>query len=140
MEAPSLSQETLDKLIRDCIIENNISFATLENEKFKQLVLSGRGRSGLKMMSRRELGRQLAQEMERMKIVLWESVSKATSRLSITLNLWSDKASRPFLAVTGHYFDSHYKLKAPLLAMAWIPKGVMVSTRLYCLTEMCHNL
>ena len=65
--------------------------------------MKGRGRQFLKVMSRRELTRQLVEDLKNMKNTLRESISKATSRVSITLDLWTDKASRPFLAITGHY-------------------------------------
>ena len=127
-EPPTLSQKEFDQLVLNAVIECNISFSTLENDTFRALLLKGRGRSKFKLMSRRELCRQMSNEYEKMKVVLKKSISKATSRLSITLDLWTDKASRPFLAVTGHYFDQSYKLKAPLLSLKWLPKSSQVPT------------
>ena len=68
----------------------------------------------------------MSNEYEKMKVVLKKSISTATSRLSITLDLWTDKASRPFLVVTGHYFEQSYKLKEPLLSLKWLPKSSQV--------------
>ena len=65
----------------------------------------------------------MSNEYEKMKVVLKKST---TSRLCITLDLWTDKASGPFLAVTGHYFDQSYKLKAPLLSLKWLPKSSQI--------------
>ena len=129
IEPATLSQADFNKLVRKAFVQNNLSFEILHEETFKQLLLEGRGRHRLTLMSRRELARQLSTDLETMKNTLRKSISKATSRVSITLDLWTDKASRPFLAITGHYFDADHKLKGPLLSLQLLPKYLEVQQR-----------
>lgn len=49
-------------------------------------------------------------------------LSSASSKVSITFDFWTDRSTRGILAITGHFYDRPYHLRAPFLSIERIPK------------------
>ncbi len=117
-----LTSKTFESLLVDAIIDCKLPFSIVESDSFRSLVLAGSGREHLSVSSRRTLLRRIddayLETMEHLK----QSLAKASSRISITFDLWTDRRTRGYIAITGHYFDEHDILRAPLLAIAHMPK------------------
>lgn len=117
-----LTQPRLQKLLLDAILSCNLPHRIVENKDFKSLVTFGEGRQHLHLPSRRTVRNGIDAQYEILSAKLKKSITESTSRVSITFDIWSDKVSRGFLAVTGHYFDSTYKLRSPLLSLVPVIK------------------
>lgn len=97
------------------ILSCNFPYCVAKNEEFEELLTSGDGRDHLKIPCRKTD----SNDIEKRRLVVERkrsaSLQASMSKISITFELWTDKTSRGFLAVTGHYFDSNMVLRAPLL-------------------------
>jgi hypothetical protein len=118
-----LSVERFRGLLVDAITSANLPFSVVENAEFRALVSAGRGRDHLKVPSRRTVVRSFDDIYDSVMRELKAAVAAAASRISITLDLWTDRQTRDYVGVTGHFFDQNLILRAPLLGFAFVPKS-----------------
>ena len=99
------------------IISSNSSLSLVENPNFNRLLQYAN--SSAKSVSRHTLGR----DINTLYIGLLQQVQRRLqehcdtgAKISLTLDAWSSTTHISFLAVTGHYIDSHtWQLKSILL-------------------------
>lgn len=111
----------------------NLPFNVVQHKSFQALVLDGRGREHLKMPNRMTVARDIDSIYDEMHEKLKQHLKRAISRISITFDLWTDRRCRGYIGITGHYFDPDMILRAPLLAIVYVPKAQEVSLFLFCL-------
>lgn len=125
---PKLDAAEFKVKLVNFIVDNNVPFSVVENESFRDLVLSGAGREHLTVPSRRTIGREIDALYESVYKQLQTALSRAESRISITFDLWTDRRTRGYIGITGHYFDRELVLRAPLLAIEHMPKVLIGHT------------
>ena len=141
-----LQQPVFMEKLMDSVIHDNLPFYLVDSPTFRELLLYGR--RDLALPSRKKLSGDIQEKYQDMFNRLQEMLTKATSRVLITFDLWTDIQARytdsllrivlmlsrqhsPFIrgyiAVRGHFFDQHMKLRAPVLLVEHIPKEKEVS-------------
>lgn len=118
-----LSLERFRGLLVNAIMSANLPFSVVENAEFRALVGAGRGREHLSVPSRRTIVRSFDNICDRVMRELKAAVAAAASPISITFDLWTDRQTRGYVGVTGHFFDENLILRAPLLGFAFVPKS-----------------
>lgn len=118
-----VTQARLRKLVVEAVVDCNLPFSIVENPSFKNLVTDGQGRITLHVPSRRTVSKDIFLQYEKSMSSLCSSIAGSISNLSITFDLWTDRSTRGFVAVTGHYFDAEYVLRSPLLSIEFLEKS-----------------
>ena len=119
---PKLQKSEFREKLANFIVDTASPFRIVEYESFEELVLSGAGREHLEMPSRRTVGRDIDKLYNEVYEHLKKALAEAESRISITFDLWTDKRTRGYIGITGHFFDRELVLRAPLLAIQSMPK------------------
>lgn len=117
-----LTKLHLRVLLTDTISDCNLPTAIVENKSFQKLVLHGVGRDHLQMPSRRTVVRILHNDYRSIVEKLKLSIAGSKSRLSVTFDLWTDRRTRGYLGITGHYYDADFTLRSPVLAVKYLSK------------------
>lgn len=52
-----------------------------------------------------------------------EDLRCAKSKISATFDIWTDRCTRGYLGLAGHYYDKNGRLKAPLLVIKYLGKS-----------------
>jgi hypothetical protein len=119
----ALSVGHFRSLLVNSIVSANLPFSVVENAEFRELLTAGRGRERLSVPSRRTVVRAFDDVYDSVMHELKAAVAAASSRISITFDLWSDRQARGYGGVTGHFFDKDMQLRAPLLGFVFVPKS-----------------
>lgn len=119
----AVTQADFRKAIANAVVSCNFPFSVVANPDFRHLLTMGNGRQHLKVPSRNSTVKDINDLNDKVSMELNTSISRRTSKLSITFDLWTDRVSRGFLAVTGHYFDADMNLRAPLLGIKHFSKS-----------------
>eukprot|EP00171_Calliarthron_tuberculosum_P001259 IDg1259t1 len=141
--ARTISKRKFKSLLVESVIHCGLPFSVVESPKFKDLLTYGLGRSHLNVPSRRTVARAIGTRYTEVMKHLQTSLSEAQSPISITFDLWTDRAARGFIAITGHYFDKSLSLRAPVLAIQYLRKDSEghTSERLYnCVSDNLHQV
>lgn len=106
-----MTQSWLDDLVVNCVISCNMPFNTVEKEDFRNLVLKGRGRAALKVLSRRTLVRRIDDAYEEVKKEVGTLARHALGKIAVTMDGWTDRGRRNFEGFTIHFFDKSFMLR-----------------------------
>ena len=85
-------QAKFEERLMASVMYDNLPFQLLESESFRELLLYGR--RDMVLPSRRKLVNCIEDEYEVMYNKLKKILAGATSRISITFDLWTDQISR----------------------------------------------
>ena len=117
---PELDQAHFEALLVDAIIECNLPFSIGEKPAFRKLVMAGKERSKLKIMSRQKVSQAVSTRYDQVKARV--SAAIARKRLHLSFDLWSDPTGRGWLGVNGHFFNDDLKLLNVCLVFKYLPK------------------
>lgn len=108
-------QKRFDDALVKFIMNSMVPLQVVEQEPFKNMLyVLGFKHKGLKLMSRRTLGRCLEKAYADYRSQLKDHVAKA-DWVSTTADIWSGR-KRSFLGMTIHWIDADYKRRAAPLA------------------------
>jgi len=125
----NFTQTELDSLVVNFVVETGQSFGVVEAPSFRKLVLhdpslpseTSNTSSGLKVISRRTLGRQLDSKYEEVRDEVRKLIWRRDSPLAITMDGWKDRTVSPYISYTAQFFDNREKLNSLLLALEYVP-------------------
>lgn len=101
-------QKRFDAALVKFITQSLIPLRVVEQESFQELLqVLGFDQKGLKLMSRRTLGRRLEEAHAKFQRDLKELLAKP-AWVATTADIWSGK-KRSFLGMTVHWIDGEYK-------------------------------
>lgn len=115
-----LTQASFEARLVTATASAALPFAWVDNPEVKELFRHAT-RGAITMPSRRTLMRRVDDNFDLTRAAVRKSVSGATSKISLTFDCWTDRASRSFIAVTAHYYDQYCVLRSVLLDMPHIP-------------------
>jgi hypothetical protein len=120
-----ITNELLERLIVSFITSAGAPFNVVENSEFKALVTSGKDRFELTVPSRVTVARRVNGVYKSVLDALKTSLQSAAKRqrIHISLDLWTDKRSRGYLGVNGHYFNDADQLVSPVMLFLHLPKS-----------------